>query len=862
MRKKYLSALLFGALLVTSAGTFTSCKDYDDDINNLQGQIDEIKTTLSELESQIGVAGVSSVTFDEATGVLTVVDGNGTKTYKIQTSAEAKVEAEITADGKLVINGEEIGTVAGGDKVTVDDEGNLLVNDEVVGKLGNGTEVSMIKDEANKTVTIKVGNDTVTLPMNAEASAVGLSEVEITANTWTAGRDYAWAAAQKDIEWGGVLGNVKTGDLLIGGLSSSKVKVTPINYDLSSQKLTLVDQFGGTANVKITATADWQSGVASRASSPNGEWYLSFVMDETITAENIATAFTKEVNGVDMNLKYALAVNGVKMTGYDFVIDTQTENESKANAAINKDNVYIASATYGQVNYVGIGGDALYVGGNGSNKVVDSYIKFEGLAASQAESMGVTANGMVVSAPATAAGKEITGVSVYILDVTGTISKKEVNLTIASTSVTTTETASPVTIKVTTDKKFTIDLGTIFQNMDANVVLNAESAILTCNDPNFFAQNVASDGLGHEFVTNVVAQNIEFKKADNGTVTFGGDLRSVTKAVVTLPADANGNYQTGATNIANIYGAFNLDLYLLDGSNNAIKHVVVPVTVTKPEFSDYYTENSYAGWNNGTLKHVITSTDNVSLSGMLFNYKKNTDNQDMIGVQPYYIVTYKDYDNAEQKDKLFSRFDLVGGKILKETGASTGMYELKVSSLKAKAKQTVANVKLTSSTGAISATETPIEVSKEFTLNLVQQFADVKVVYFTNNVAGDKAIVVDQTIAGYDNKEPDPEKPANYNGLAFQYGTSYVAAQILETGDNAKLNGFTLITEASASKPSGSQINVSVAKEGSSLGNNPEFADSGITVTGLNPGQGGKMKFTFVDNAGIITTASIEYVKQ
>ena len=32
MRKKYLSALLFGALLFASAGTFTSCKDYDDDI--------------------------------------------------------------------------------------------------------------------------------------------------------------------------------------------------------------------------------------------------------------------------------------------------------------------------------------------------------------------------------------------------------------------------------------------------------------------------------------------------------------------------------------------------------------------------------------------------------------------------------------------------------------------------------------------------------------------------------------------------------------------------------------------------------------------------------------------------------------
>ena len=36
MRKKYLSALLFGALLFASTGTFTSCKDYDDDIGTCE----------------------------------------------------------------------------------------------------------------------------------------------------------------------------------------------------------------------------------------------------------------------------------------------------------------------------------------------------------------------------------------------------------------------------------------------------------------------------------------------------------------------------------------------------------------------------------------------------------------------------------------------------------------------------------------------------------------------------------------------------------------------------------------------------------------------------------------------------------
>ena len=44
MKRKYFSALLMGALTVASVSTFTSCKDYDDDISNLQGQIDKLAT--------------------------------------------------------------------------------------------------------------------------------------------------------------------------------------------------------------------------------------------------------------------------------------------------------------------------------------------------------------------------------------------------------------------------------------------------------------------------------------------------------------------------------------------------------------------------------------------------------------------------------------------------------------------------------------------------------------------------------------------------------------------------------------------------------------------------------------------------
>ena len=153
---KYLSALLFGALLFASAGTFTSCKDYDDDINNLQEQINTINTTLSELKTLVGDGGVSSVTLDESTGVLTVVDANGTKTYNVKTSAGEVGEIKVTIDGQnLIVNGETVGKI--GDTVTVNEDGYLCVN-------GTATEIkagkyTILKDSANGIYTITLPDE-------------------------------------------------------------------------------------------------------------------------------------------------------------------------------------------------------------------------------------------------------------------------------------------------------------------------------------------------------------------------------------------------------------------------------------------------------------------------------------------------------------------------------------------------------------------------------------------------------------------------------------------------------------------------------------------------------------------------------
>ena len=70
MRKKYLSALLFGAFLFASTGTFTSCKDYDDEINGLQEQVDAVKADLADLQGLVDAGAV-------ITSVESITNGNG-----------------------------------------------------------------------------------------------------------------------------------------------------------------------------------------------------------------------------------------------------------------------------------------------------------------------------------------------------------------------------------------------------------------------------------------------------------------------------------------------------------------------------------------------------------------------------------------------------------------------------------------------------------------------------------------------------------------------------------------------------------------------------------------------------------------
>lgn len=141
MNKKYLNAILFGAFALATV-TFTGCKDYDDDIDDLTSRVDVVEKGLADLKSDFSAFGqiayVKGVTYDDATRTLTITPSNGAaSTYHIS-DADTKPGVDVNTEYELKVSQE-------GNKTTI----------KLVEK-GTGTvvgDVAEVVDTNDNTVT-------------------------------------------------------------------------------------------------------------------------------------------------------------------------------------------------------------------------------------------------------------------------------------------------------------------------------------------------------------------------------------------------------------------------------------------------------------------------------------------------------------------------------------------------------------------------------------------------------------------------------------------------------------------------------------------------------------------------------------
>ena len=200
MKRKYLSALLMGVLTLTSVSTFTSCKDYDDDISNLQGQIDKLATAdqlsqkVAELQALISsnksdITSLQSelakkTTLDEVKAVLA---NYATKEYV--DGADATLQAAIKAleTGKVAeLEAAVKAAQAAADKAAEDAKAANAEILETLKTLATKAEVSEAADAAQKAIAAVESN-------NAEALKKAQAEILETL------KDYATKENLKDV---------------------------------------------------------------------------------------------------------------------------------------------------------------------------------------------------------------------------------------------------------------------------------------------------------------------------------------------------------------------------------------------------------------------------------------------------------------------------------------------------------------------------------------------------------------------------------------------------------------------------------------------------------------------------------------
>ena len=294
MRKKYLSALLFGALLFASAGTFTSCKDYDDDINNLQSQIDANAKGIEELKGLVSTGDYVTNVEKTAEGLVVTFKEAGSKTIALGDQVGSVVEVK---DGVLYIDGEatEIKvaeTTPDGEatKAPVKIDGGFwaVLNEEGEYEKTNipVSGVSLAGDEQTGftlTVTNADGTQaTVDLP-SAASSLVDLVLPNTTFNDGAitngeialAQYNFKLTTGKKATNWKGSKELPADGSIIVAQAAPIMIQINPVDVDAKDVSFSLINSQNKTADITFDVKDYTGLFTGTRAANTNGLYDLT-----------------------------------------------------------------------------------------------------------------------------------------------------------------------------------------------------------------------------------------------------------------------------------------------------------------------------------------------------------------------------------------------------------------------------------------------------------------------------------------------------------------------------------------------------------------------------------------------------------
>lgn len=627
--------------MVSSTGTFVSCKDYDDDIDEINKELTDLKSKLSDLESKVNAGGAYVTKIESVDGGFKVSVSDGTS-YNLTVASAA-------AGSKVVID-DKTGEISIDDKATgwfaTTGEGEEAVDMTPYVKDGywylyDKTAKEFVKSEykaagnayavvANGICTLNIPDadgkmQTIQLPTTS-AAITGVQFINVDNGAVEPAPAYAlnYGVATKDnAKWDGPKGAITKDQLLVGTIEPLTLQVYPSSADLSNADIKLVGSDGTVAPVKVTATPF--EGVITKAASANGLWNLNIRPDETVTDKTIADAFKVETD----NYAYALQINGNILTGYaSEVTPADKASSATANSLVatdvkyNTEELSSAKVPFGETVTLEFDGAKAY----------DAYLTPK--SASALELAGVTIDGKTMSFTSTekAAGKTVkfTVNFVNFKGETGTTFDITVNFEGA-----TVDPEAPVAaVKYTaTDgvKPIIIDLGTTFTSLSAQTATALAAVTPTWNVISIDGKAVATadqDAANGKFafamdqVTYYSDLNADgTPKTEVTPINTADNLKKVKYAVF-----AHTDYQATAAP-----GAYVLNMKFADASGNELKKVVAPVTISVPTFTDLFTKVTSV-WNaDKTVLNALlvgSSDATVAKQYVMTNAFKSVENSD------------------------------------------------------------------------------------------------------------------------------------------------------------------------------------------------------------------------------------------
>ena len=424
MNKKFLSAILFGALMVTSTGTFVSCKDYDDDIDSINKELTDIKSQIASLQNQVSSGNYVTGVTKAANGITFAFSNGSPVTIEIKDGAQgvAGKDGSIVEvkEGVLYIDGEateikvcETPVIEEGEFLpcVAIVEGEWAVLQEDGTYLSTGYAASSVAVAENEkggyTLTIKnaEGEETeIELPATkiiTDLKATSIVDGKMGAASATL---YYGKKIVKEEYKDGLKFNDKVyavGEYLLSQTAKLSAIVNPLDADATKYAYKLVDTKGNAPLVVSGIKQNMSEKALSRAEATanQGVWdmTLSFADATKISADGVY-ALTAET------------VNGVVASPYDVTIKTEqvtgqlSFNWGLLNAAEVKYNTEFDLST-------------LLAKEEWKDKVVDYY--FEIVDKASAESKGIVLNGDVVKSTKNITKLSSYDVKVNVLFVTG-----------------------------------------------------------------------------------------------------------------------------------------------------------------------------------------------------------------------------------------------------------------------------------------------------------------------------------------------------------------------------------------------------------------------------------------------------------